>query len=153
MGVALCQMALTPVCSAPTTSALGQTQIDLGIALAGCWRGHEDLYVALAEPSQHLWRRGNGDGDSAEGALTGADDIRVPDVRVTIADDEAGDASRIGRAQDGPQIPGFLKPFGDQIERQTGHRESGQGLPQAGRQRPGRHRGCRHSQFCGTPPR
>ena len=58
--------------------------------------------------------------------MTGADDIRVPDVRVTIADDEASDASCIGRAQDGPQIAGFLKPFSDHIERQTRHRESGQ---------------------------
>ena len=83
----------------------------------------------LAQPSQHFWRRGDGDGDSAEGALTGADDIRIPDVRLAIADDEAGDASRIGRAQNGPQIAGFLKAFSDHVEQQTPRWESCQLRP------------------------
>ena len=26
----------------------GATQVDLGIALPGCWRGNEDLYMSLA---------------------------------------------------------------------------------------------------------
>jgi hypothetical protein len=84
----------------------GETQIDLGVALPGCGRGYQDLYEALAQPSQHLGRRGDGNGDSAEGALTGADDVRIPDVRLASADDKAGDASRIGRAQNGSQSEG-----------------------------------------------
>ena len=64
--------------------------------------------------------------------MTGADDIRIPDVRLAIADDEAGDASRIGRAQNSPQIAGFLEPFGDYVERQTRRRESCQLRPRLG---------------------
>ena len=88
--------------------------------------------MALAEPSQHLWRRGDGDGDSAEGTLTGTDDIRIPDVRLAIADDEAGDASGIGRAQNRPQIAGFLEPFGDDVEGQPRRRESREFRPGLG---------------------
>jgi hypothetical protein len=62
--------------------------------------------LALAEPLQHLWCRGDGDGDRADGALTGADDIRIPDVRLAIADEEAGDASGRRRAQNGSQSEG-----------------------------------------------
>ena len=102
----------------------GETQINLSITLTGGGRGDQDLYVALAQPSQHLWRRGAGNGDSAEGALTGTDDIRIPDIRLASADDEAGDASGIGRAQNSPQIAGFFEPFGDDVERQTPRRES-----------------------------
>ena len=94
------------------------------VEVQGCGRGYQGLDVALAQPIQHLWRRSNGDGDRAEGTLTGADDIRIPDVRLAIADDEAGDASRIGGAQNRPQIAGFLEPFGDDVKRQTPRREN-----------------------------
>jgi hypothetical protein len=110
----------------------GEPQIDLGIAPPGCGRGYKNLEVALAQPLQHLWRRGDGDGDRAEGALTGTDDIRIPDVRLALTDDEAGDASGIGGAQDSPQIAGFLEPFRDHVEPQTPRRESGQLRPGLG---------------------
>ena len=65
--------------------------------------GRYELDVTLMQPRQHLWRRGDGDGDCAEGPLAGADDVWVPDVRLALADDEAADASRIGC------LPGTLR--------------------------------------------
>src|SRR5262249_30246692 len=84
----------------------GETQVRVGVEPIGSRRGGEELQRALLQPGLRLRRGGYGQRDSTEGALAGADDVGIPDVGRAVADDQAGHAGGIGRAQDSAQVAG-----------------------------------------------
>ena len=70
----------------------------------------------LVQPALRRHRGGDNHWDGTAGALTGADDVGVPDISLALTDNEPGHASGISRAQDRPEIAGFFESLSDEIE-------------------------------------
>jgi len=107
----------------PQDQGAGEAQIHCGIEPTGGRSRGQKLHRVLAQPVLRLHRGGNSNRDGTEGALTGADDVRIPDICLALTDDEPGHASSISGAQDRSQIPGFLESLSDEIEGHSRTRE------------------------------
>src|SRR5262245_57246937 len=70
----------------------------------------------LVQPALYLHHGGKNKWDGTEGALTGADDVGVPDISLTFTNNEPGHTRSIGRAQDRPEIPRFFEALSNEIE-------------------------------------
>src|SRR5712691_7791980 len=86
----------------PQDQGAWEAQIHLGIEPAGTRSRGQKLHRVLVQPALRLHHGGNNNWDGTEGALTGADDVGVPDISLALTDNEPGHASGISRAQDRP---------------------------------------------------
>lgn len=96
----------------------------------GC--GGEDVDIVGVEPGQRFFGGGFDDGDGEDRADTGADNIRIVDVRATVADDDGMNARGVGGAEDGAKVSRFLDGFGNDNERVCRETQIGEGSADLG---------------------